>query len=90
MEERGAHTPSERSVIRSPISTSRVLSLLFSLQLRSQRRAIAYSRPRQPRGREGGAPFGECLLLDLDPLLLKRRHVGLCASGLPETAKAYR
>jgi hypothetical protein len=32
------------------------------------------------------APFGECFLLDLDPLLLKRRHVRrkMCASVLPK------
>ena len=32
-------------------------------------------------GWRGCAPFRECLLLDLDPLLLKRRHGGQCTSG---------
>jgi hypothetical protein len=65
-------------VIRSAISTLRILSLLLSLRV-CQHRPRRHATQRAP-----DAPFGECFLLDLDPLLLKRRHDrGVWASGLP-------
>lgn len=36
----------------------------------------------------GSAPFGERFLLDFDPLLLKRCHGGLSASGQPQEMAA--
>lgn len=56
----------------SLISTCRARSLLFSLACcQSSMFPPQYGRPR--------VPFGEGLLLDLDPLLLERRHWGLYA-----------
>jgi len=75
----GVRTPSERSVMRSLISTCRVFSLLFSLlhvRLAACRCTSTMTR---------SAPFCECLLLDFNPLLLERRHFEkACASGSQE------
>jgi hypothetical protein len=70
----GAHTPSDKSVMRSSISTSRVFSLLFSLRSL----VSTWHEGCDPSlWLRGCAPLGEGLLLDLDPLLLKRSH-GRC------------
>lgn len=63
--QKGRLTPSERSVTKSSIDKVRAFSLSFSLAWVSRRRGGKWP---------GDLPFGEGLLLHVNPLLLNRQH----------------
>lgn len=73
-------TPSERSVARSLTDTSRGFILLLSL----------YSQLALTRYVRCCPPFGESLLLNLDPLLLKKHHCGISKMSRSISKKLYR